>query len=163
MLSWYLIQKVKAMQPNLNFRRESGQHSLTAKQIMEKKLKEMITKQYEDESQYSESIKMALNSFSYYADAEERDKALMAAVGEKLAEVFTIEVLKGMDQCFVLEDIFEQMILANTISSYEILNAFQAIGEEGLPPITVLMVSAELCDGSEILIANIREAYDETD
>lgn len=128
---------------------------------MNKELKEMIKKQYETDSRDFEPIKKILDMFSY--TTEDNDKALVTAASEKLADIFTIEVLKSMDRHIVPTSVLQLMLSANTVSDYEILNAIQTMSEEDVDPYIILMMAVELGDGSEILITNIREAYDETD
>lgn len=130
---------------------------------MNKELIEKIEKLNKDSKDIEsdiESLREVINMFSSTTEAE--NNALISAVGEKLADVFTIDVLKGMDQHFVTTETFNLLVFANTVSSYEIIGAFQTVNDDDLPPLIVLMFSLELCDGSEIIIINVQEDMNET-
>lgn len=88
---------------------------------------------------------------------KEEYNALITSAGEKLADVFTLDTLKGMDQHFITTGTLNLLMSANTVSGYEIIGAFQTLSEDDLPPIIILMFNLKLCDGSEIIVINVRE------
>lgn len=108
----------------------------------------------------TESLRKIMGMFS--SVTEEDNNALITAASEELANVFTLDTLKDMDQHFITTETLSLMISANTVSSYKIIGAFQTLSENNLPPLIVLMFSLDLCDGSEIIVINVREETNET-
>lgn len=132
---------------------------------MNKELKEIIEKLNNTDSKEieldAESLRKVMGMFSVVTEAE--NHALITAASEKLAEVFTLDTLKSMDQRFIPTEMLNLLISANTVSSYDIISAFQALSEDDLPPLIVLMFSLKLCDDSEIIVIDVQEEEDEAD
>lgn len=130
---------------------------------MNKELKEIIETLNDTDSKDIESDTVSLRKImgTFSSIIEEENNALITAAGEKLADVFTLDTLKKMDQHFITTETLNLLISANTVSSYEIIGAFQTLSEDNLPPLIVLIFSLELCDGNEIIIINVREETNE--
>ena len=130
---------------------------------MNKELQEMIEKldstDSKDMESDTESLRKVMGMFSGITEAE--NNALIAAAGEKLADVFSLDTLRDMDQHFITTETLSLLVSANTVSSYEIIGAFQTVNEDDLPPLVILMFSIKLYDGSEIIVINVREETNE--
>lgn len=127
---------------------------------MNKEINEMIKELVENNSDDVEPLIKVVNMFSHTTD-EEND-ALIAAARGKLADIFTIEVLKDMDQHLVSTDVLNLLLSAKTVYGYDITGAFQVLNEEDSPSLFILMIIIQVCDGSEILVINIQEVPNET-
>lgn len=86
---------------------------------MNKELKEMIEKldhtDPKDVDTDTELLGKVMEMFSDITESE--NNALIAAAGEKLADVFTLDTLKDMDQHFITSEVLSLLISANTVSS----------------------------------------------
>lgn len=92
---------------------------------------------------------------SFLFTTEEKNDALMLATRKKLAEVFTIDRLKSMDQCFLLAKIMPLLLSAETVSDYNV-NEYIVTEDEQFP-FYIQLYTIQLCDKSEIHIINIQE------
>lgn len=97
----------------------------------------------------------------FFPTTEEENNALMLAARKKLADVFTVNMLKNMDQHFLSSEIMPLLLSAETISDYDVVGAYYTTSEECLPQLLIQVIAIQLCDGSEIHVINIQEEQNE--
>lgn len=119
----------------------------------------MIDKFNEGESKKIGTLMRIVDSF--LPTTEEENDALILEARKKLAEVFTIDRLKNMNQHFLLAKMMPLLLSAETVLGYD-MNEY-VVTEDEQSPCYIRVFKLQLCDKSEIYVINIQEeAYDET-
>lgn len=121
-------------------------------------IKDMITEFNQSETKEMDILMNIVDKFSFTTEKENNE--LMLEARKKVAEIFTIDVLKSLDQHFLLSKIMPLLLSAETVSDYEV-NEYVTT-EDGQSPLRVRIFTIQLCDYSTINIINIQEELNET-
>lgn len=151
------------MQQNLNFnkinRKECSQMMSGCKiKKLSNEIKDMIANFNQSETKEMDILMDIVDKFSF--TTEEENNELMLEARKKVAEIFTIDVLKSLDQRFLLSKTMPLLLSAETVSDYEV-NEYVTT-EDNRSPLRVRISTIQLCDYSEINIINIQEEPNET-
>lgn len=123
-------------------------------------MKEMIQEFNKNSTMEIDTLEGLIDQFS--STTEEENAALISAARKKLSDVFTIELLKKMDQHFLSSEIMPLLLSAETVSSYDVACAYYTASEDGISPLFIQVIAIQLCDSSEIHVINIQEEQNET-